>query len=148
MRWKLHSRRGFTLLEALVAATIMAVAVGGLLSSLSTSMRNASRVTDVDRAAVMGRRIMDEILVSAPISPGQVIANQWDARQVGFEGGWRARTEPFEQVPGAPPAVGTIERVILEVWWMSGQGRRTFVLEAYRRPPRGTYVGGLPGGAP
>ena len=36
------TQRGFTLLEILVATTIMGVAVVGLLSSLSTSMRNAA----------------------------------------------------------------------------------------------------------
>ena len=34
-------RRGFTLLEVLVATMIMAVAVVGLLSAISSSMRNA-----------------------------------------------------------------------------------------------------------
>ena len=37
------NRRGFTLLEVLVASLIMAIAVAGLLSNLSTSLRNADR---------------------------------------------------------------------------------------------------------
>jgi prepilin-type N-terminal cleavage/methylation domain-containing protein len=38
------ARRGFTLLEMLVATTILGVAVAGLLSQLSTSMRSAGRL--------------------------------------------------------------------------------------------------------
>jgi type II secretion system protein I len=40
------NRRGFTLLEVLVATVIMATAVIALLSNLSTSLNNAARLTD------------------------------------------------------------------------------------------------------
>ena len=56
-------QHGFTLLEILVATTIMGIAVVGLLSSLSTSMRSAARVTDADRAAQMARNKMEELMV-------------------------------------------------------------------------------------
>ena len=39
-------QRGFTLLEVLVATTIMAVAIVGLVSMLSSTIRNAARLTD------------------------------------------------------------------------------------------------------
>ena len=54
--------QGFTLLEVLVATAIMAIAVTGLLTSLSTSLRNAARVTSVDRATLLARQKMDELL--------------------------------------------------------------------------------------
>ena len=57
-------RAGFTLLEVLVATTIMAIAVSGLLASLSTSLRVASRLTDYDRATLLAREKMDELLVN------------------------------------------------------------------------------------
>jgi len=47
--------RGFTLLEVLVATLIMGLAVVGLLSAISTSMRNAARLTDYDRVAMVAR---------------------------------------------------------------------------------------------
>ena len=56
-------RRGFTLLEVLVATVIMAIAVSGVLAALSTSVRNATRLTDRDRASVFARRKMEELLV-------------------------------------------------------------------------------------
>ena len=58
------NRRGFTLLEVLVATTIMAVAVVTLLGGISTSMRNASRLTGYDQAVMRARSKMDELIVN------------------------------------------------------------------------------------
>jgi prepilin-type N-terminal cleavage/methylation domain-containing protein len=38
-------RAGFTLLEMMVATVIMGIAVVGLLSGISSSMRNAAKLT-------------------------------------------------------------------------------------------------------
>jgi len=46
-------RRGFTLLEMLVASAIMGIAVTALLASLSASLHNAARLTEYDRAALL-----------------------------------------------------------------------------------------------
>jgi type II secretion system protein I len=62
--------RGFTLLEVLVATTLMAVAVVGLLGSLRTSLSNAARLTDYDRAALLARRQMDELLAARLLPKG------------------------------------------------------------------------------
>jgi prepilin-type N-terminal cleavage/methylation domain-containing protein len=77
------SSAGFTLLEVLVASVIMAVAIAGLLSNLTTSMRNAARLTEYDRAALLARHKMDELLVT-PAIPGQmVIEGRFDPVQSG-----------------------------------------------------------------
>src|ERR1700732_4798184 len=58
-----HREKGFTLIEVLVAAAIMGIAVAGILGGLSTAARNASKLTQMDRAALLARQKMDEILV-------------------------------------------------------------------------------------
>lgn len=127
--------RGYTLLEVLVASTIMATAVGSLLSALTMSVRNASHVISSDRAAVLAKRTMEDLLAS-PLPPGQVFQGRFDPRQVALDGGWQARVELFESVPGAPRNRGIVERLVLELWWMDGVRRRTFQLEAFRQQPR------------
>ncbi|MBI1896125.1 MAG: type II secretion system protein [Acidobacteria bacterium] len=136
------NRRGFTLLEVLVATVIMAIAVGGLLSSLSTSMRNASRLTAYDRAAMLARHKMDELLATRPLPMMATIEGQWPE----MEAGWRARMTPFDFPPGAGPQTPVLERIELEVWWMQGREHRTFTLDAFRRSPlteKAIAAGGL-----
>ncbi len=126
--------RGFTLLEVLVATLIMGLAVIGLLSSISTSMRNAVRVTDYDRVALLARAQMDTLLLNRRLPWFSVVQGSFDPALIsGREAGWRARATPFER--GVIPEVGNavLERIELEVWWKNGDDRRTFTLDAFRR---------------
>ena len=51
----------------------------------------------------------------------------------GAQGGWRARVEPFEVPAKVPPGTPILERIGLEIWWMSGEQRRSVKLEGFRR---------------
>ena len=126
--------RGFTLLEVLVATMIMGLAVVGLLSSISTSMRNAARLSDYDRVAMVARSQMDALLTTRRLRQLAVLEGKFEpALMGGMESGWRARVSPFEMPPSRGPGTAILERIELEVWWMSGEKRRTFTLDAFRR---------------
>jgi len=122
---------GFTLLEVMVATTIMGIAVVTLLSALSGSVRNATRLTDYDRAVLLARAKMDALLVD-PALPAQTVLEQPldPALLGGTRGGWRGQVTTFG--PGPGDRLG-LERVQLEIWWMSGNLRRSFGLEGFRR---------------
>jgi len=125
--------RGFTLLEMLVATVIMGVAVVGLLSAISASLHNASRLTDYDRAALAAKRKMDELLLDSRLPRLSVLEGRFDAEPgSGFEGGWKARLSSYEMPPATGPNTLVLERLELEVWWMSGGRRRTIALEGFR----------------
>ncbi len=126
--------RGFTLLEMLVATTIMGIAVVGLLSNISTSLRNAARLTDYDRAALLARQKMDELLLAPRLPKFAAFGGEFDAALTGGVAcGWRARLTPFEMPPRAGPGTAVLERVELQIWWGPEEKRRTLSLEGFRR---------------
>ena len=130
----MSGRRGFTLLEVLVATTVMGIAVVTLMSGLSTSVRNASRLTDYDRVALLARAKMDALLVDPSLAQATVMEEPLDPSLLGgARGGWRAQISPFEMAPTPVPGALGLDRVQLEIWWMSGEQRRSFSLEAFRR---------------
>ncbi len=134
---RVHSRSfaaGFTLLEVLVATLIMGVAVTALLANLSTSLRNASKLTDYDRAAVIAHTRMNELLLNENLPVNTPIQGQLDPAVTGWPAsGWIAQVSVFEKTPGAAPGQRALERIGLEIWWETPGRRRNFRLEGFRR---------------
>lgn len=126
---------GFTLLEVLVATVIMGIAVAGLIAGLSQSARNASRLTDYDRAAMLARTRMNELLLDVNLPFDGNVEGKFDPDQSGgIPSGWRAVLKPFDVPPGAMPGFTILQRVALEVWWMPAEGtRRSIQLAGYRQ---------------
>jgi general secretion pathway protein I len=130
---KESQKRGFTLLEMLVATLIMGIAVIGLMSEITASMRNASRVTNRDRAALLGRAKLDELLLDPQFPVDTPVEGPFDPSLTGgVAGGWRARLTRFEMPPNPAPGQQSLDRLALEIWWMANNERRTFALSGYR----------------
>jgi hypothetical protein len=112
--------------------------VVGLLANISASLGNASRLTAYDRATLLARQKMDELLLDQRLPKGVPFEGGFDpALTGGAEAGWRAQLTPFEAPPNVRPGVEILERIELQIWWMSGARRRTLALEGFRR---GTLV--------
>jgi general secretion pathway protein I len=128
------TERGFTLLEVLIATVIMAIAIGGLLSAITTSMNNAARLTDRDRAILLARQQMNELLLVKPAPKGAPLQGLWDPALTGGRPcGWNASITLFEAPANAPPGSDVLDHVQLEVWCGDGDAKRTFTMEAFRR---------------
>jgi general secretion pathway protein I len=138
----MRSERGLTLLEMMVATTILAIAIVGLMSGLSATTRNAARLQDYDRAVQLGRLRMNELLLDRHTPLNTLLQGSFDPSQSGgMESGWKARVSLFHNPPRIAPGATAIDRVELEVWWRSGQSIRTYTLDAYRpRPMSATDV--------
>ncbi|HYM13029.1 MAG TPA: type II secretion system protein [Bryobacterales bacterium] len=119
---------GFTLLEMIVATAIMGIAVVGLLSLISGTLANAARVKQYDRAAMLSRTKMNELLVQEPLPLGQPLSGQWDGST-----GWTAQAEVMEQPPNPAPGLYRMVHINLEVWWIADEQRKSVKLDGLRR---------------
>src|ERR1700691_3057752 len=95
------AEQGFTLLEVLVATVIMGIAVAGLIAGLSQSTKNASRLTDYDRAAMLARTKMNDLLLDADLPFDGSQDGAFPRDQSGILSGWRASLRPFDVPPNA-----------------------------------------------
>ena len=125
-------QRGYTLLEVLVATVIMGAAVVALLANLSTSLTNAARLTDYDRARLLAKRTMDEIMLNPQLPKATLMEGAWDPSVTGVEGGWRARITPFERPPNSGAGQMGLDRYEVEVWWNNSGKRQSFAIEGYQ----------------
>lgn len=127
------SQRGFTLLEVLVATLIMGLAVVGLLSGVSTSLRNASRLTDYDRAALLARSKLNELMVDYKLPVIGKLEGSFDPKLTGGDpSGWNALLHVAEAPPQAGPGSTVLQAIDLEVWWKRGDNRRHLEVHGYR----------------
>lgn len=131
-----------------MATVIMGIAVAGLIAGLSQSVRNASRLGDYDRAAMLARTKMNDLLLDANLPFMGTVSGEFDSDESsgmqsgGVKSGWRAALRPFEARVNAAPGSVIVQEVALEIWWQPLSGtRRTIELAGYRSakiplPPR------------
>ena len=122
------NQSGFSLLEMIVATALTGLTVVGLLSLTSQSLSNSARIREYDRAAMLARAQMDELLTVDPPVLNQPLEGAIDPLT-----GWQARITPVEVDFNAAAGGTMLTRVDLTIWWQSDGRRKTFPLEGYRR---------------
>jgi len=82
----------------------MAVAVVGMLSGITGSLRNAARLTAYDRIMLAARSQMDALLAERRLPKMAIFQGEFDPAVLGgVKAGWRAQAMPFEQPPAPGP---------------------------------------------
>jgi prepilin-type N-terminal cleavage/methylation domain-containing protein len=82
-----NSSKGFTLLEVLVAVTIVGLGVVAVLQVFSLGLRLGARSTTSTEAVTYGARVMDELLARKKLFEGS------DSGTLGAAGRWRSQVQ-------------------------------------------------------
>jgi general secretion pathway protein I len=140
---KAFAQAGFSLLEVLVAFSILALSLGVLMQIFSGAMRNAVLSDQYSQATLLAQSKLSSVGSEEPLRDGET--------QGSFENGmrWRVTVTPYEEIPaeGAEqaeeeePAVRPASRrrrriegyrVIVEVSWEDADKLRRVELESLR----------------
>lgn len=109
----------------------MAVAITGLVANLNGSLRNASRLAEYDRAAILAKRKMDELILIRALPRFTPLSGVWTAMETGsVPVAWRAIVTPFDVPPQPSAQMVVLDRIELRVEWPGG---RAFTLEGFKR---------------
>lgn len=106
-------RRGFTLIEILVAFTVLAVALGGLMTAFSSQVRTIRAVEPRAAAVLQARSLLERIGGDIPLREGE----ESGAFADGF--GWTTRIHRYalaEADTDEPPAVVPYQVEVTVEW--------------------------------
>lgn len=134
MRTRAAAQAGFSLLELLVAMTIMAIALGMLYQTTGTDARNIDRVQQSQRAA----ELAESLLAWRDAVP----EGGWNAsgQDAGFD--WTIGSRPYpvaDQATNAP----ILHEITLSITWRSNgslQRLEYVTLRPQRRPVPGARI--------
>lgn len=115
--------KGFTLIEVLVAFTILSVSVGALLVAFSGGVRNSVLTRDYTRAVIVAESRMAETGITHRLTQEEVI--------VGQDGdySWQKIIKPVDKEPYGP---WQLYHVTVSVAWKTLNGDRTLELQSLR----------------
>ncbi|MFA5689173.1 MAG: prepilin-type N-terminal cleavage/methylation domain-containing protein [Kiritimatiellales bacterium] len=121
-------RTGFSLLEVLIALTILGIAAGGILTALGSHLKNVTFIKDHAQAVRIATREMDSLRRAPEFSEDEISGDE-----NGFA--WTAgiTTEGFDEWPGIEFAAGTPAQLNITVTWDGGKvqmsGFKVFEIE-------------------
>jgi prepilin-type N-terminal cleavage/methylation domain-containing protein len=119
------ARRGFILLELIVALTILGLGFSILFAGMSNSERNIERLDKAQSRQAHIRNLIAKLDLIQQFSPGE-------SAQGTFEDGfrWRVDVSPFASAPGATQS--NVVRIDLRLEWEGRSGVQRKAIETYR----------------
>ncbi|HRN75295.1 MULTISPECIES: prepilin-type N-terminal cleavage/methylation domain-containing protein [Ottowia] len=125
--------RGFSLLEVLVAFSIMALSLGVLYRALGGSASQTGALTRYEGATLLSQSLLDAY---DSLPPGGVSAA---GESAGY--GWQAQSQPIATPANANPQAVRLHELRLTVHWVEGARERALELLTLR-PERKPEPGG------
>ncbi len=135
---------GFTLLEVLVAFTVLAISLGVLFEIFSTGMRASRSAEEYTRATLLAESKLAAIGIEGTLEEGETTGEYGD----GYA--WRVAIRPYRldeaEAEGVAPPIEAYE-VVVTVAWGQGSRERSVSLTTLRLKSAAT-AGAGPGKAP
>lgn len=134
-------QRGYTLLEVVVAFSVLAVALTLLLGSLSGGTRQVRWSADAGRAALLAQSLLDQTGVGEVLQPGRSDGELEEGRYR-----WSLEVEPYVD-PLRPPSpvveshAPRLLRLQLTIAWGDGGARERVQLSTLRLVQPGVQGG-------
>lgn len=132
-------QRGFSLLEVLVAFSILALSLGVLMQIFSGSLRNAELSRDQAQAVALAQTLLTSTTAGATLAAGESSGVLQDKFH------WRVSTAPFQAESAATETTAVRTSAMLELWEVSVEvawgsdapgSRRSFVMSSLRVQPQ------------
>ena len=139
MRRKKSENGGFTLLEVMVAMTIMGIVVTTALELLATSMHSASASKEFARASILGKREFELLLNRDEMFKDE----DWPAGgelEDGYQ--WDVTITPYSKYEDEEESFPLkVYLCVLRVRWESGKRTKSVEFKAFKTVPKsGTEV--------
>lgn len=127
-RSKPNSEAGVSLLEILIAVSLLGIGFTAIFSGFSTALRAISRVDHYARVTDFAENKLNELVVDPRLEPGQEVSGVSDS---GLR--WRARSELVARRPG--PSLDQpvqLMRIEVQVFWNTTKGSQSFALQTLK----------------
>ena len=124
---------GVSLLEVLIAISILGIGFTAIFSGLSSALRTVDRVDHYAQVTEFAANKLNELAIDSRLEPGQALSGTSDS---GLS--WRARTELVDQRPGVSENQPVqLVRVEIQVSWETSKGSQSYALQTLklRVPP-------------
>ena len=127
-RYLRRGEAGVSLLEVLMAISLLGISFATIFSGLSAALRTTDRLDRFDRANDFAARKLSELILDPSLAADQVRSG------VSPSGiGWQARTQLVNTRPlSDPKKPAQLVRILLEVSWRTRSGRQSLSLETLK----------------
>jgi general secretion pathway protein I len=137
--WK-SEPRGFSLIELVVALSIIALAFTVLFSSVSTNLRNIRRLDDYERRVQQARSKLAELELLPGFRPG-------DRSEGTFDDGTRWRIDVRSFLDASPELAASsapaMVHLVMTLEWNGRRGPQSWTVDTYRMNPPGLQLRSL-----